>query len=139
MDSHRRQLLSILALDYTTLLYISLIILSAVVPGFESIRVFAIFILLFGIKLMEQGGPFSMLQEVSPFHINNIRDTLRKRNLIWTIIFTLSVFAFAFEAYIVVTPLDIEIMQKIVAITMLTFAVYIVARIYIVTLKLMSS
>jgi len=80
-----------------------------------------------------------MLQEVSPFHINNIRDTLRKRNLIWTIIFTLSVFAFAFEAYIVVTPLDIEIMQKIVAITMLTFAVYIVARIYIVTLKLMSS
>lgn len=113
MDSHRRQLLSILALYSTTLLYILLIILSAVALSFESIRMFAIFILIFGIKLVEQGGPFSMLQEVSPFHINNIRNTLRKRNLIWTIIFTLSVFAFVFEAYIVVIPLDIEIMQKL--------------------------
>jgi hypothetical protein len=136
MDSHRRQLLSILSLDFTNLVSISLLILSAVVPEFELIRMFAIFIMLFGQKLMVQDGPFSMLQEVSPFHIINIRNTLRKRNLIWTLIFAISVFAFVFEAYVVMSPLDIEIFRKISAITMLVIAVFVAALIYIVALKL---
>lgn len=139
MNSHRRQLLSILSLDFINLVSISLLILSAVVPELEYIRMFAIFIMLFAIKLIVQDGPFSMLQEVSPFHINNIRNTLQKRNLIWTLIFAISTFAFVLEAYVVMRSLDIEIVRKIVAITMLTFAVYVVARIYIVALKLMSS